>query len=58
MKVSRCEYCGEDLDAPVDRWPGDPIVCHKEECVRWAIDEDRAARDEAHEQLDRDLGWA
>jgi len=57
-KVSQCEYCGEDLGGPVEKWSQmDLITCGKRECERWARDEEAAERDEAHEQLDRNMGW-
>ena len=57
MKLSECEYCGADLGYEVDKWPDELITCGKRECERWARDEQLAAREEAHEQLDRDMGW-
>lgn len=57
-KVSQCEYCGEDLGGLVPKWDQmDLITCGKRECERWARKEQLAARDEAHAQLDRDMGW-
>jgi len=32
-------------------------TCGKRECEREARDQARAERDEAHEKLDRDMGW-
>jgi hypothetical protein len=56
-KIRHCENCGADLDGPVDKYPGDFITCGKRECEREARDQQQAARDEAHEQLDRDMGY-
>ncbi len=57
MKISQCEYCGDDLDGEVDKLPGEIVTCGKRECERWVRDEQQAERDEAHAQLDRDRGW-
>ncbi len=57
MKISQCEYCGDDLGYEVNKMPGEAITCGKRECERWARDEVLAAREEAHEQLDRNMGW-
>lgn len=54
--INRCEYCGDDLGGPVEKWPGEPVTCGKHECERWAYEEIQAACDEAHDQLDR-MGW-
>ena len=56
-KISECEYCGDDIGGEVEKWPGEPVTCGKRECDRWARDEIMGAREEAHEQLDRDMGW-
>lgn len=58
MKIKHCEYCGTDLDGEVERWPGEIITCGSRECERWARNQERAERDEAHERLDRDMGWS
>ena len=53
---SYCFNCGADL-GPWDRFcsPGDD--CGAQECVRAAQDSAREEREEAHERLDRDMGW-
>lgn len=56
-RISQCEYCGEDLGGSVDKYPDELVTCGARECERWARDEMLAARDEAHEQLDRDMGF-
>lgn len=56
-KVTQCEYCGDDLGHEVEKWPGDFIVCGKRECVRAERDHYAGQREEAHEQLDRDMGY-
>jgi hypothetical protein len=54
--MRHCFYCGEELGR---YWVYDRLDnCGKRECVREASDAERAEREEAHEQLDRDRGWA
>ena len=57
MKISQCEFCGDDLFGEVDKWPGEIVTCGKRECERWARDEKLAEREDAHEQLDQMMGW-
>ena len=54
-KMRHCFNCGEELGVLdwYDRWDH----CGKQECAREARDGMRAEREEAHEQLDRDLGY-
>lgn len=54
-KMRHCYWCGEELGVYADWDRFD--TCGKIECERAVRDDMRAARDEAHEQLDRDLGW-
>lgn len=57
-KVSHCENCGADLGGPVDKYDQfDFIVCGERECARAARDQMEQVREEAHEQLDRDMGY-
>lgn len=52
-----CWNCGASLGV-LPRWQwehGD--TCGDAACEREARDAQRAERDEAHEQLDRDMGW-
>lgn len=51
-----CAYCGEDL-GPWDKFSSRDDTCGEKECERWARDQAIAEHDEAHEQLDRDMGW-
>ncbi|MCR4300668.1 MAG: hypothetical protein NUV51_03585 [Sulfuricaulis sp.] len=54
-KKQCCNWCGEFL-YETDRL--DPYEhCGKPECSRAMRDEMRAEREEAHERLDRDMGW-
>ena len=55
-KQQHCFYCGEHIGL-ADRW-SDPLdTCGKAECNREAQYANQDARDSAHEQLDRDMGW-
>lgn len=56
-KVSKCEHCGDDLGYEVEKHPGDIVVCVARECQRFERDCYREQRDEAHQRLDRDMGW-
>jgi hypothetical protein len=51
-----CFNCGEDL-GEWDRFCDQNDTCGSAECNREAQWQAQAERDEAHEQLDRDLGW-
>ena len=51
-----CAYCGDDIG----EWTKDSNrndTCGKRECTRWERDNWMAEREEAHERLDRDMGW-
>lgn len=56
MARSHCYNCGEDL-GPRDRFSDQFDTCGKVECDRVVRDDLAQQREEAHEQLDRDLGW-
>jgi hypothetical protein len=55
MKKRFCFCCGEELEPSklYDRYD----TCGKLECDREARNQMAEERDEAHEQLDRDMGW-
>lgn len=53
---AHCYYCGADI-GPKDRLSDRYDTCGERECERDARDAMQAERDEAHEQLDRDMGW-
>lgn len=55
--ISHCENCGADLGRPVVKYPHDFITCGSRECEREARNQEIEAREQAHEQLDRDMGW-
>lgn len=52
-----CAYCGESLGFIEDRYYERNDTCGKLECDRVMRDDAAAEREEAHEQLDRDMGW-
>lgn len=52
-----CWNCGDSMGFVEDRYHERTDVCGKRECNRAASDAAAQERDEAHEQLDRDLGW-
>lgn len=56
QKMQHCHYCGEELGV-FDAYYGDIQSCGKRECERSARDIQAQERDEAHEQLDRDMGY-
>ncbi|KKW92654.1 hypothetical protein YP76_06880 [Sphingobium chungbukense] len=51
-----CFNCGADI-GPKDRFSEPLDDCGALECVREARNAYQQERDEAHEQLDRDMGW-
>ena len=55
--VRRCEICGADLFTPQTRCSGEIVTCGSSDCEREASNSAQQQRDEAHEQLGRDLGW-
>lgn len=55
--IEHCENCGAYLGRPVEKLYGDFIVCGERECSRAEQDFHAQQREEAHEQLDRDLGY-
>lgn len=55
-KMQHCDYCGEEIGV-FAKYPGDILSCGQIECNRAARDDEQARRDEAHEQLDRDMGY-
>lgn len=55
QKMRHCFYCGEELG--VSAWSDPYDHCGKQECARAARDAEWGDREEAHEKLDRDLGY-
>lgn len=56
-KERYCPYCGDSMGVIEFRYYDRNDPCGKQECNRAARDSAYAEREEAHEQLDRDLGW-
>jgi hypothetical protein len=54
-KMRHCFNCGEELGVYADHDPLDN--CGKRECIREAAGIEREAHEEAHDRLDRDMGW-
>lgn len=53
-----CWNCGESMGHVEDRFYRKGDTCGLPPCERAARDEALAEREEAHEQLDRDMGWS
>jgi hypothetical protein len=57
-KMHHCFNCGEELGVYASQSCFNELEdCGKLECTRAARDCYQAEREEAHEQLDRDMGW-
>lgn len=52
-----CAYCGQDLGIWDARYCDRNDTCGEPECNRNAREEAQAEREEAHDRLDRDMGW-
>jgi hypothetical protein len=55
-KMRHCFYCGDPLGEYDDYDPLD--TCGKPQCERAGRDERAYQRQDAHDKLDRDLGWS
>jgi hypothetical protein len=55
-KMQYCFNCGAELGV-YQHYHGDIEHCGARECAREAQNSYRAEREEAHERLDRDMGW-
>lgn len=56
-KQRHCWHCGADMGFIENRFYDSRDTCGSAECERSARDADQQERDEAHEQLDREMGW-
>lgn len=56
-KVRHCFNCGADMGFIEDRYYDRLDPCGARECERAARDAHAEERDEAHDRLDRDMGW-
>lgn len=54
-RMRHCFNCGAELGVYADHDFSD--TCGSNECERAVRDALRAEREEAHERLDRDMGW-
>ncbi len=52
-----CPVCGDDMGFIENRFFDSRDTCGARECEREMRDEELAEREEAHERLDRDMGW-
>jgi len=52
-----CWNCGASLGVIEGRHYDRRDTCGSRECEREARDEERAEREDAHRQLDEDMGW-
>lgn len=57
-KMRHCWFCGAELGVIERKYYDRFDTCGSRECEREARNMERAERDEAHEQLDRDMGWS
>lgn len=56
QKMKHCAYCGDELGM-TESWDRDPEPCGKPECRREVRGMYEQEREEAHERLDRDMGY-
>lgn len=56
-RMRHCWNCGAEMWLIGDRLFDRLDTCGRRECERAARDAERAEREEAHERLDRDLGY-
>jgi len=56
IRMHHCFNCGEEL-GPWDRFCEPLDHCGKRECAREAQDQMAMERADAHDRLDRDMGW-
>lgn len=56
-KMRHCFNCGAEMGVIEDKHYDRRDTCGARECEREARYEAEAERSEAHEQLDRDMGW-
>ncbi len=56
-KMRHCWYCGAELGMIENKYYDRTDTCGRSECDRELRHQMAAERDDAHEQLDRDMGW-
>jgi len=52
-----CAYCGASLGVIKSAHYDRNDTCGKQECERYMRGQEQAEREDAHEQLDRDMGY-
>jgi hypothetical protein len=52
-----CCVCGDEMGVIEAKYYDSRDTCGKMSCDREMRDADAAEREEAHERLDRDMGW-
>lgn len=57
MKERFCPNCGTSMGVIEDRYHDRRDTCGKQECEREARSESAAEWADAHDHLDRDMGW-
>lgn len=55
-KRQYCAYCGDDM-GDWTKFSDRNDTCGKQECDRYMRENLQAEREEAHERLDRDMGY-
>ena len=55
--MRHCPYCGDSMGEIDSRYWERSDSCGKLECTRMERDTIAEEREQAHEQLDRDMGW-
>lgn len=56
-KMRHCFYCGDEMGVIEDKYYESRDTCGKRECEREAQDAFAEEREEAHDRLDRDMGY-
>jgi hypothetical protein len=56
-KMRHCWSCGAEMGFIENRYYDRRDTCGSRECEREARNRESAERDDAHEKLDRDMGW-
>lgn len=52
-----CSFCGDSIGMIESRYYDRNDTCGKRECERAMSDMAQEEREDAHERLDRDMGW-
>lgn len=55
--MRHCCYCGDEIGVIEAKYYDRNDTCGKRECERYMAQEAQGEREDAHEQLDRDMGW-